>query len=348
MRNILSLLVLLTISSLPTGRAIAQSPTPPEQQGQPPVLKGTKKSDKTAPDSKPDGAPRQEVGEDEVVRINTTLVTVPVTVLDADGNYVTDLEKGDFRVYEDGVEQEIAVFNQVDKPVYVVLLIDASGSVIGSLPEIKAAAIAFTDQLQPADYVFPVMFSGTVIPLLPQATNDRAALRKAIGRIEPIPDNATSLYDAVQIVNDRILKRLRGRTALILFTDGEDASSSKATKESTLDDAQESEALIYTIQYPRVVSLNKEGMVTVKALSPEHGDYLKRLAEATGGRFYKGDSGKKIKQSLASIAEELRRQYVLGYYPGRPIEKGQGRKLKVLVNRQNMNARTRKTIISNH
>lgn len=347
MRNILSLFLLVTITALPAGHAIAQSPSPSEQQGQPPVLKGAGKSDKTAPDSKPDIAPQQEVGEDEVVRINTTLVTVPVTVLDTDGNYVTDLEKDDFRVYEDGVEQKLAVFNQVKQPVYVVLLIDASGSVIGSLPEIKAAAIAFTDQLQPTDYVFPVMFSGTVIPLLPQATNDRVALRKAIGRIELIRDNATSLYDAVQIVNDRILKRLRGRTALILFTDGEDASSSKATKKSTLDDAQESEALIYTIQYPRVVSMNKEGMVTVKAMSPEHGDYLERLAGVTGGRYYKGDSGKKIKQALASIAEELRRQYILGYYPGRPIEKGRWRKLKVAVNRQGMNARTRKTIISN-
>ena len=347
MRNILSLFLLVAITSLSASYSIAQSPGPSEQQGPPPVLKGAMKSDKTAPDTKPGTPPQQEVSEDEVVSINTTLVTIPVSVLDSDGNYVTDLEKDDFRVYEDGIEQKLAVFSQVTEPVCVVLLIDASGSVIGSLPEIKAAATAFTDQLQPTDYVYPIMFSGKVVPLLPQATNDRAALRKAISRIEPIPDNATSIYDAVQIVSDHILKRMRGRRALILFTDGEDVTSRKATEKSTLDDAQESEALIYTIQYPRVVSMNKEGMVTVKAMSPEHGDYLKRLAEATGGRFYKGDSGKKIKQSLGSIAEELSRQYILGYYPARAVEKGQGRRLKVVVNRQNMSARTRKTLIGN-
>lgn len=335
------------IVSLSILQGWAQTPSVPPQPQPPPVLQGTTaEPGKAKEPSRPGASLPQEAGADETITINTTLVTVPVSVLDAAGNYVTDLGRDDFRLYEDGVEQRLAVFNQVTQPICVVLLIDASGSVRGSLPEIKAAALAFAEQLQPTDYVFPIIFSGSIIPLLPQATNDKAALRKAIQRIEVIQEDATSIYDAVQAVNEQILRRVHGRKALILFTDGEDVTSRKATLKSSLKDAQEMDALIYTVQYPRVVRMNKEGMVTGSAMSPEHGDYLKKLAEATGGRYYKGESGKSIRQAFASIAEEMRRQYVLGYYPNAVTEKGEARRLKIAVNRQGMSARTRKSLIN--
>jgi Ca-activated chloride channel family protein len=343
MRNFLSLLLLITLAALASSRAFAQTPSP---TASPPVLKGGQTSGQSsAPPAQTDTNLPREVGEDEVVKVDTSLVTIPVTVVDAAGNYVTDLRQEDFRVYEDGVEQKLALFNQTTQPVCVVLLIDASGSVMSSLTDIKRAAIAFTDQLQPTDYVFPIIFSGSIIPLLPQATNDRAALRKAIQGIDIIKEDASSIYDAVQTVNDRILKRIRGRRALILFTDGEDVSSRRATKKSTLADAQELDALIYTVQYPGAIAMNTDRTVNSPPPSGAPEKYLKRLAAITGGKYYRGDSSKNIAKALASIAEELRRQYILGYYAGAPLKQGQGRRLKVAVNRENMSARTSKAYI---
>jgi hypothetical protein len=181
MRSILSLLLLTTITFIPAGYSIAQTPAPPAPV-QPPVLKGDKRSDKAAPASQSETGISQEINEGEVISINTSLITLPVSVLDSAGNYVTDLEKDDFRIYDNGVEQSVSVFGQVTQPIFVVLLIDASGSVKGSLDTIKEAAIAFTDQLQANDYVFPVIFSGSIIPLLPQATKDKAALYR--GRVK--------------------------------------------------------------------------------------------------------------------------------------------------------------------
>ena len=104
------------------------------------------------------GEVAEEVGEDEVVRVNAALVTVPVSVLDRDGRFIGGLGKEDFRVYEDGVEQQVAYFAPVEQPFTVALVIDTSGSTRFKLEDIQDAAIAFLDQLRPADRVVVVAF----------------------------------------------------------------------------------------------------------------------------------------------------------------------------------------------
>jgi Ca-activated chloride channel family protein len=328
MRNLIQGLMLALMIAFAARAAHAQTP-PPAPTPRAPVLQGVKRVDeKTAP-ARPDDKLPREVGEDEVLTVSTSLVSIPVSVVDGAGNYVTDLKQGDFRVYEDGVEQRVAVFSEISQPTFVVLLLDVSISVTPRLRQIQDAAIAFTDQLRASDYVYPVAFSGNLTPLLPQATNDRAALRDAIRRTRPADDNGTSIYDAVQSVSDEILKRFHGRKALILFTDGEDVSSRRAKKKDNLRDALELDALIYTVQY----------------MWRGHQEYLRQLAENTGGKYFKGDKPQKLAQALTSIAEELRRQYIVGYYPSAPVQSGQSRKVKVVVNRPGMSARTRKTLI---
>lgn len=266
----------------------------------------------------------EEVGEGEVVRVTANLVSVPVTVINRKGQYVVDLRQSDFRVYEDGVEQMIAHFSNVDRPFSVVLLMDTSGSTATFLDQIKRAAKVFVEQLRPLDMVRPVSFHGEIESLTNVGTNDPGLLDAAIDQMEPGPVlMGTRLYDAVDF-SFRALKPESARKAIVLFTDGENTWG-KATMKSTLRDAEESDIIIYTLQYGD--------------LPPQK--YLQQLADKTGGRYFKAGDVNVIRQSFAGVAEELRRQYLIGYYPKEPAQRGQERKIKVKVNRERVAVRAR-------
>jgi Ca-activated chloride channel family protein len=140
-------------------------------------------------------------------------------------------------------------------------------------------------------------------------------------------NNGTRLYDAVDFAY-QLMKRIRGRKAIILFTDGGDTWS-KATLKSTLRDATELDALVYTIHYGDAPSV----------------DYLSSMAEKTGGHFYQATDIEMIKQAFVAVAEELRRQYSIGYYPAKEARRGEERQIKVKVNRPGVGVRTRKSYI---
>src|SRR5947207_12192708 len=192
------------------------------------------------------GEVAEEVGEDEVVRVNASLVTVPVSVLDRDGRFIPGLTKNDFRIFEDGVEQEVAYFAPVEQPFTVALVIDTSGSTRFKMEEMQDAAIAFLDQLRPNDRVIVVSFDDDV-RVLSEPTSDRALLRAAIRRTRT--GDGTRLYDAVDLVIRQQLSRVQGRKAIVLFTDGVDTTSKRASYRSTLAEAEELDAMIYPIQY---------------------------------------------------------------------------------------------------
>ena len=166
-------------------------------------------------------------------------MTIPVSVTDRDGRYVPNLQKGDFRLWEDGVEQEVAFFSSVDKPFSVVLMLDTSPSTQFRLEDIQDAAIAFVNQLRPDDKVMVVSFNDE-ISILSEFTTDRSHLMRAIRRAHT--DDGTRLYDALDLVMNRELSRVQGRKAIVLFTDGVDTTSRHAGYESNLTDAQELDA----------------------------------------------------------------------------------------------------------
>jgi hypothetical protein len=187
------------------------------------------------------------VGQDlDILRIDTNLITVPVSVVDRDGRYISDLQKEDFQIAEDGVEQEIAYFGTVEKPFTVVLLLDTSASTWSKLREIKDAAAVFVEQLRPDDQVMVISF-GMGVKVQCEPTNDRRKIRKAIGATGK--GLSTHLYDAMEDVMKKRLSRIQGRKALVLFTDGVDATSNHATYESTVHTVEELDALIYPILY---------------------------------------------------------------------------------------------------
>src|SRR4029453_8828445 len=150
---------------------------------QPPVLGGANYPNNRKPEPQQDQTPSgpEEVDAGDIIRISSTLVTIPVSVMDRDGRYVPNLQKEEFRIWEDGVEQEVAFFQSVDKPFSVVLMLDTSPSTQFRLEDIQDAAITFVNQLRSDDRVMVVSFNDD-IKVLSEFTTDRGKLNKAIQR----------------------------------------------------------------------------------------------------------------------------------------------------------------------
>ena len=193
-----------------------------------------------------------ETIEGDTLRVNTTLVTVPVSVMDRNGKYVPTLQRRDFHVFDNGVEQRVAYFATVDQPFTVVLLIDTSGSTDFKMDEIQDAAISFVNQLKDQDRVMVMSFDDQ-IRVLSEPTSNRDELTRAIRRTRN--GGGTRLYDAVEIVLKQKLTSISGRKAVVLFTDGVDTTSRRATYSSTIRDAVESDGAVYSVAYNTANSL---------------------------------------------------------------------------------------------
>jgi len=316
--------------------------------------------------------------------VDTTLVTLPVSVLDRDGRYVPNLRKEDFRVWEDGIEQQVAFFSSVDKPFSVVLMIDTSNSTRFRLEDIHEAAITFINQLRPDDRVMVVSFDDQ-IRVLTDFTSDRGQLSRAIRRTHP--GDGTRLYDAIDMVMNQKLSQVEGRKAIVLFTDGVDTTSRRATYQSNVIDAEELDALIYPVQYDTYMDVAGGGMgvpgtwpgprpddVFGQILGSIFGggrgggvwgrrggggpapgtsrrdyevanEYLTDLSQRTGARKYQADTLENVSYAFSNIAEELRRQYSIGYYPKRAPQRGERRQIRVRVNQPNLAVRSRESYV---
>lgn len=297
---------------------------------------------------------------DDVVRVETNLVTIPVSVFDRNGLYIPGLKESDFKIFEDGREQEIAYFGTTDKPFTVIILIDTSPSTAYKIEEIQEAARAFVDQLKPQDSVMVIEFDAG-IHVLTEATNDRGKIYKAIRKADF--GNGTSLYDAVDYSLRKKLSKVAGRKAIVLFTDGVDTTSMKANFDHTIDLAEESDSLIFPIYYntffdnrlpPGSVNFpmpgRHGGMINTRGTKPSDyalgRRYLEELSSVTGGRVFRPEATPGgLTAAFEGIAEELRRQYNIGYVPDVEGKRGQRKQIKVRVNRPNLVLRARDSYI---
>lgn len=353
-----------------SGPARPSGPPTLGNMGTPKPLSSTENESSTA--AKPPG--EEEVGEGDVLRVETSLVTVPVSVLDRQGRFVPNLKREDFHVFENGVEQEVAYFEPAEKPFTVALVLDTSASTHFHLQDIREAAIAFAKELRPQDRVLIVSFNDEVL-LLTEATNDMNLIETVIDE-NVNTGSSTRLYDAVDLTIRERLNKIKGRKAIVLFTDGVDTSSQQATYLSTLREVEELDALIYPIQYDTSDYLNAmqgNGTVTVtttrgglfgmgttqqtysvpmnngiaipgatKADYARADRYLHALADKTGGRLYQANDTKQLAQAFTLIAEELRRQYSLGYYPkANTAENSDRRQIRVKVRQANLAVKAR-------
>ncbi|HEV7699214.1 MAG TPA: VWA domain-containing protein [Pyrinomonadaceae bacterium] len=376
---------------------VAATPAPPvlgndptlgttRQDAGPPVLRGGN----SRPSAQPTPTPAAD-DPNEVIKVETNLVTMPVSVLDRDGRFISGLQQRDFKIFENGTEQKIDYFQSVEQPFTVVLLIDVSPSTQFRIDEIQNAAITFIDQLRPSDRVMVISFDDNVHVLTP-ATNDRNRLRNAIRQVEF--GDGTSLYDAVSYAIDNELRHIEGRKAVVLFSDGVDTTSRRATYDSTLRDTEELDALFYTIRYdtsadmgggwggnsrggggggyPRGGSNRRVSMADILGAIITGGNvggnrrgggwgrgggngsgaeyergkrYLEGLATNSGGRNFEAQSMYNIDAAFQGIAEELRQQYSVGYYPDKVGQLGDRKQIKIRVMRTNVVVRAKNSYI---
>ena len=293
--------------------------------------------------------------EDEVVKVETNLITIPVSVFDRNGLYIPNLEKENFKIFEDGKEQPIEYFSTTENPFTVVLLLDTSPSTAFKIEEIQDAAIAFVNQLKPQDSVMVIEFDQN-IHVLTEATLDRVKIQKAIRKADF--GGGTSLYDAVDYSLRKRLSKITGRKAIVLFTDGVDTTSYKTNYDSSVREAEEADSVIFPIYYNTFFDNQQRNggifspfpQINSRGTSSQDyavgRQYLKDLAESTGGRVFNAENSPGgLTRTFESIAEELRRQYSIGYIPTEIGQTGQKKAIKVRVNRPNLIIRARDSYI---
>ena len=364
---ILCLPILLLPASAQSGRKAPPAAKPsPGQSGT--AAPTPEQEEQTANDGKVAG--EGETVEGDTLTINTGLVTVPVKVMDRGGRYVPNLTRRDFHVFENGVEQRIAYFATVDQPFTVVLLIDTSGSTHFKIEDMHNAAISFVNQLKEQDRVMVMSFDDSIRTLC-EPTSDRDTLIQAIRRAKT--GGSTRLYDAVHQVVQKKLKSISGRKAVVLFTDGVDTTSWNASYESTIREVQESDAAVYCVAYDTSGDLMGPGgmrlpgsrggvMVGIPGSSGGGGvgfpggrgsspadykrasEYLHEITFESGGQYYRGDTIVGLSAAFGELADELRRQYSIGYYPPAG-QTGQRRDIKVRVNQPNLVVKARDNYI---
>jgi Ca-activated chloride channel homolog len=301
----------------------------------------------------------------EVIKLDTSLVTVPVIVTDRYGRFVSGLTRQEFQVREDGLQQELASFSSTEAPFNVALLIDTSRSTRTKLGAIRKAALEFIKQLQPQDRVLIVTFDERV-QILGDFTSDRGQLARAIRSVKS--SYMTSLYDAIHLTITQKLAPLAGRKALVVLSDGVDTYSRQATYQSSLELVANTGVISYAVQYE---TRNEGGPATLPSfrLPPARSflgssfisawptwqgqrqseqdryhvasEYLRALAVQSGARLLRAESIENTSYAFALIADELRHQYTLTYYSTNEKRDGAYRAIAVRLNRPELEVRSR-------
>lgn len=274
------------------------------------------------------------------MRIQTTLVTLPVTVVDKNGHALPGLKQQDFQVYEDNVKQELAGFGQTQQPFHVVLMIDRScnaGSIQGE--DFKEAALYFFDRLPPKSKMMVVSFSREVL-IETEFTDDRELLARAFSRRLNFVGSTQRLHDALEFVLTGRLDRVKGQKAIILFTNGQDHGSRMVDWSNPSKRLKEADVIVYPVYPGGLISplnpLQRHAKVAQKA------SILENLAEETGGAYYLLPSIGHAPLLFANIADDMQRFYWLSYYPANDSRDNRYRRINVEINRSEAKVRTRK------
>jgi Ca-activated chloride channel family protein len=284
----------------------------------------------------PAGAGQQRE-KPQVFRAGIDVVSLNVAVVDAQNRYVTDLERDDFAVYEDGARQDLIFFTRTTLPIALSLLIDSSASMEERMGIAQEAAVGFARRIRPQDMAQVVDFDSRV-EILQQFTNNQSELERAIRSTSS--GGSTSLYNAVYIAL-RELTKVRARSAddirrqaIVLLSDGEDTTS-LVSFEEVLELAKRSETGIYTIGLQPRDSSGLKGFREAEFV-------LRQLAQETGGRAFFAHRAEDLTGVYGQIADELSSQYTMGYAPKNSKRDGSWRRLVVQIDRPNMTARTKR------
>jgi Ca-activated chloride channel family protein len=255
-----------------------------------------------------------------VFRADTRLVVLHATVVDKNGKLVTNLPRNAFRVYEDGVEQQMKIFKREDVPVSMGMVIDNSGSMRDKRRKVEDAALALVKASNPQDEVFIVNFNDEAY-LDVDFTSDMKKLEDGVSRIDS--RGGTAMRDAIDLSMEHLkAKGKRDKKVIVVVTDGND-NASEITLEKLIQKAQQREVLIYTIGL-----LNEEERREAKRAKRA----LDSLATATGGVSYYPKEVDDVGTFTLQVAHDIRNQYTLAYSPQKQSLDGTYRQIKVTVN----------------
>ncbi|HEV2488386.1 MAG TPA: VWA domain-containing protein [Candidatus Acidoferrales bacterium] len=297
------------------------------------------------------GKPKPAQGQDKdqpqvVTRVQVNIVRLYVTVRDKHNTIIPNLTKDDFRVYEDGQEQQIAIFSKdMTDPITLAMMIDTSPSQQGLLGAEQETASEFLRQILKKDDLALVLSFDSNVNLLADFTDSQELLQRAIQRAEinaainagPLPQAnqaGTVLYDAVYQVCHNELTEQAGRKAMIILTDAQDEGSTRPLDEA-IQAAQQANAVIHVLLIADRMGYLMQGEMY------SGGSVAAKMAKETGGRVISIRGVKDLDKAFDQISEELRSQYVIGYYPTNKAKDGSFRKIKVETTTQGLKVLTR-------
>jgi len=270
--------------------------------------------------------------DDDVVRVNTELVVLNITVIDSAGQYVSGLRRSDFKIFEDGKEvpiSSLATFSAQETPFASVVLLDTSGSMESRLSLGRSAAIRFLDGLRDEDVAAVYKFDSKIERLQDfSGARDLAPLAFGVKA-----NGMTVLNDAIVKASSLLAERPETRRAIVVLSDGADTYS-KASADKALDAALANGVSIYTVDMSAA-----EGSASRDRQSSA---ILKNFAEKSGARFVATPGGPALRDAFATIAQELGHQYTISYRPLSRMHDGRWRNIEVKVSKDNVTARTRK------
>ncbi len=325
------------------------------------------------------------VRSQDVIRVETNLVQVPVIVTSRDGRYVPGLTKDNFQIIEDGKVQAIDGFSPVDEPITVYLMLDTSGSMVSYMSQLAQATGVFLNTLRPDDHIYLSIFADGQTVLLKNKKIADLLAKNLVLKIRPLDSRATYVYDAVD-ESIKTLMNTKGRKAIVLFSDAL-SDSHKVSAADSIRTAEEQDALIYTVRFGDVSIkpewaaargvqdqiarsgysvLDQKGVEDImpwwdieatgdgKLKGGELADQIKRvkgymdaLAAKTGGNSFEIDKIDDLAEVFKLITLELRRHYTLSYYAD-PSTGPDKRKIQVKVNVPDAAVRAKKEIVIPH
>ncbi len=284
--------------------------------------------------------------EEGIIRGGVDLVNILATVRGKNGALLGNLQQSDFKVFEDGKEQEIKYFSRESNlPLTIGMLIDVSGSMDGLIPAEQRAGSKFFEQvLRKDDLAFLISF-GKDSELLQDSTNSLRLLERGLGELKlntpvgglhpgPVPTMSnqagTVLYDAVFLAADERLRREAGRKVIILITDGVDTGS-RVSRQKAIESAQKADAIIYSIYYNPSIGFGGGDEGT-----------LKRMSEETGGSVFSVGRRENLDELFKQIQDEMRTQYSVSYSPANSVKDGSYRKLEIKMSNKDYKVQARK------
>lgn len=256
--------------------------------------------------------------DEETISVDTLLLNIPVIVGDREGRYLAGLKQDNFYIVENGTKRPVDFFADDTAPLNVAILIDTSGSTSFILNDIKDSARDFIKVLRPEDKGLIASFDSTT-KIWSEFTSDQKQLKKAIGKISG--GGGSTMYDAMYLIMKKHFAPLKGRKAIIVLTDG--MVFGRGVSESILlNTLAESDIIVYPLLFAttvRVKAINHEMKQYFERSRKQGFDRMNQFSLATGGKIFDAEKTN-FKTAFQNIADELKKQYVIGFYPTRSNE----------------------------